>query len=70
MAMLALRRVDAGAMRDAQGLAQPLTGSLGDAFGILVLGSDDAARFQAGMGTAFLERIAEIAGASLSRLLA
>ena len=60
MAMLALRRVDAGAIRDAQGVAQPLTGSLGDAFGILVLGSDDAARFQAGMGTAFLERIAEI----------
>jgi uncharacterized protein YigA (DUF484 family) len=39
------------------------------AFGLLVLGSADAARFQAGMGTAFLERIAEIASASLSRLL-
>jgi uncharacterized protein YigA (DUF484 family) len=39
------------------------------AFGLLVLGSDDAGRFQAGMGTAFLERIAEIASASLARLL-
>jgi len=39
-------------------------------FGLLVLGSPDPARFQAGMGTAFLQRIAEIAGASLSRLLA
>lgn len=38
-------------------------------FGLLVLGSPDAGRFQAGMGTAFLERIAEIASASLSRLL-
>ena len=38
-------------------------------FGLLVLGSPDPARFQAGMGTAFLQRIAEIAGASLSRLL-
>lgn len=39
-----------------------------DTFGLLVLGSSDAARFQAGMGTAFLARIAEIASASLSRL--
>jgi uncharacterized protein YigA (DUF484 family) len=40
------------------------------AFGLLVLGSPDPARFQTGMGTAFLERIAEIASAALSRLLA
>lgn len=40
-----------------------------DTFGLLVLGSADAARFQAGMGTAFLARMAEIASASLSRLL-
>ncbi len=44
-------------------------GASPDAFGMLVLGSPDAARFQAGMGTAFLARIAEIASASLSRLL-
>lgn len=49
---------------------RPATGARAEAFGLLVLGSDDAARFQAGMGTAFLERIAEIASASLSRLLA
>lgn len=38
------------------------------AFGVLALGSSDAARFQAGMGTAFLAGIAEVASASLSRL--
>ena len=37
-------------------------------FGVLALGSPDAARFQAGMGTAFLAGIAEVASASLSRL--
>ncbi len=45
-------------------------GAAPGAFGLLVLGSPDPARFQAGMGTAFLERIAEIASAALSRLLA
>jgi uncharacterized protein YigA (DUF484 family) len=67
MAMLALRRPSAPE-RATQG-PQPLVATVGDAFGLVVLGSDDAARFQAGMGTAFLERIAEIASASLSRLL-
>ncbi len=38
-------------------------------FGLLVLGSADVDRFRAGMGTAFLERIAETASASLSRLI-
>jgi uncharacterized protein YigA (DUF484 family) len=37
-------------------------------FGALVLGSDDAERFSPDMGTAFLESIGELAGASLSRL--
>ncbi|MFT3801687.1 MAG: DUF484 family protein [Burkholderiaceae bacterium] len=37
-------------------------------FGLLVLGSADPDRFTASMGTAFLERIGEIAGAALSRL--
>lgn len=40
-----------------------------ESFGLIVLGSDDAGRFQAGMGTAFLARIAEIASASLARLV-
>lgn len=40
-----------------------------NAFGLLVLGSPDPGRFQAGMGTAFLERIAETASAALSRLV-
>jgi uncharacterized protein YigA (DUF484 family) len=44
--------------------------SAGDtaAFGLLVLASDDAARFAADMGTSFLERIGELASAALSRL--
>lgn len=38
------------------------------AFGLLVLGSPDASRFQADMGTDFLERIGELAGVALCRL--
>lgn len=38
------------------------------AFGLLVLASPDAQRFHADMGTDFLERIAQLAGAALSRL--
>jgi len=37
-------------------------------FGLLVLGSPDKDRFQAGMGTAFLERIVELASAALARV--
>ncbi len=37
-------------------------------FGLLVLGSSDPQRFHAGMGTDFLERIAELASAALGRL--
>jgi hypothetical protein len=40
------------------------------AFGLLVLGSPDPTRYAAQMGTEFLSRIGEVAGASLSRLLA
>jgi len=36
--------------------------------GLLVLASPDARRFHAGMGTEFLERLGELAGAALSRL--
>ncbi len=42
----------------------------GAAFGLLVLASPDAQRFASGMGTDFLERIAELASAALSRLRA
>ena len=38
------------------------------AFGLLVLASPDSQRFEAGMATDFLERIAELASAALSRL--
>lgn len=37
-------------------------------FGALVLASPDSQRFQNGMGTEFLERIAELCGAALARL--
>ncbi len=39
------------------------------AFGLLVLASPDATRYSADMGTEFLTRIGELAGAALSRLL-
>jgi uncharacterized protein YigA (DUF484 family) len=41
-----------------------------ECFGLLVLGSVDPERFAPTMGTAFLARIGELAGAALSRLLA
>ena len=44
-------------------------GATTDAFGMLVLASPDPTRYTADMGTEFLLRIGEIAGASLSRLL-
>jgi uncharacterized protein YigA (DUF484 family) len=42
--------------------------SPGPAFGMLVLASPDPQRFQSGLATDFLERIAELASAALSRL--
>lgn len=39
------------------------------AFGVLALGSGDARRFHAGMGTDFLARIGETSSAALTRLL-
>ena len=41
-----------------------------ETFGMLVLGSADADRFDSSMGTAFLERIAELSSAALARLRA
>jgi uncharacterized protein YigA (DUF484 family) len=50
----------------------PLRGdaSAGDtrAFGMLILASPDPTRYSADMGTEFLARIGELAGAALSRL--
>ncbi len=43
-------------------------GSVTPAFGLLVLASPDAQRFNSTMGTDFLERIGELASAALSRL--
>jgi uncharacterized protein len=45
-----------------------VTGSATPAFGLLVLASPDAQRFNSTMGTDFLERIAELASAALSRV--
>ena len=45
-----------------------LVGSTAPAFGMLVLASPDAQRFNNTMGTDFLERIAELASAALTRL--
>ena len=52
----------------------PLRGGLpaggpDNAFGLLVLGSPDATRYSADMGTEFLMRIGEMASAALTRLL-
>lgn len=48
----------------------PLRRSAGSrSFGMILLGSSDPDRFQSGMGTSFLERLAEVASAALSRLL-
>ena len=40
----------------------------GSVFGMLVLASSDAHRFNSGMGTDFLARIGDLASAALSRL--
>ena len=45
-------------------------GADAETFGMLVLGSTDADRFDSKMGTAFLERIGELASAALARLRA
>lgn len=45
-------------------------GADAQSFGLLVLGSADKDRFHITMGTAFLERIAELASAALARLRA
>jgi hypothetical protein len=44
------------------------TNAAPQAFGLIVLASPDSQRFHAGMGTDFLERLAELGSAALSRL--
>ena len=58
---LALLPLRLGPLRNALSNATP-------AFGLLVLASPDAQRFNSAMGTDFLERVAELASAALSRL--
>ncbi|MEY4713090.1 MAG: hypothetical protein RIS88_2540 [Pseudomonadota bacterium] len=49
-------------------LREGLIGNTTPAFGLMVLASPDPQRFTGGMGTDFLERIAELASAALARL--
>ena len=49
-------------------LRDSTAGPTSPAFGMLVLASPDPQRFNSDMGTDFLERIAELASAALSRL--
>lgn len=41
----------------------------GKTLGLLAMGSDDAERFVAGMGTLYIERLGDVIAASLSRVL-
>ena len=41
----------------------------GGTVGMLAIGSEDAQRFYAGMGTLYLERLGELASAALARVL-
>jgi uncharacterized protein YigA (DUF484 family) len=59
---------DRGASTRSMAMMSLRVGASAHAFGLLVLGSADVNRFDPAMGTAFLERIAEIASAALSRL--
>ena len=60
---------DRGASTRSMAMMSLRVGASAHAFGLLALGSADVNRFDPAMGTAFLERIAEIASAALSRLV-
>lgn len=60
---------DSGADARSVALLPLRSGINPQASGLIVLGSSDPDRFQTGMGTAFLERIAEVASAALGRLM-
>ena len=58
-----------GEGRETRSLALlPLRKEIDRSFGLIVLGSPDPDRFRSGMGTTWLERIAETASAALARL--
>ena len=59
---------DGGAQTKSLALLPLRKGADPKSFGLLVLGSPDSERFRTGMGTAFLERIAELSSAALSHL--
>jgi hypothetical protein len=61
---------DSGASVQSIAMLPLRVGADPETFGLLVLGSADKDRFQITMGTAFLERIAELASAALARLRA
>ena len=48
--------------------AEPGSEALGKTFGLLVLASSEAGRFDSAMGTDFLQRMAALASAALERL--
>jgi uncharacterized protein YigA (DUF484 family) len=58
------------APQEVQSLAMVPLRHEGETFGLLVLASPDPTRYSAEMGTEFLERIGDLAGAALSRLRA
>jgi uncharacterized protein len=60
---------EAGALTKSLALLPLRKGADPKSFGLLLLGSPDADRFRTGMGTAFLERIAELSSAALSHLV-
>jgi uncharacterized protein YigA (DUF484 family) len=60
---------DRGASTRSMAMMSLRVGASAHAFGLLVMGSADVNRFDPAMGTAFLERIAEVASAALSRLV-
>ena len=73
LAMLPLRMREpgqtwGGMAQTSAPLATTMQPALLPAFGMLVLASPDAQRFNSSMGTDFLERISELSSAALSRL--
>lgn len=60
---------DRGARMASMAVMPLRAGNESQAYGLLVIGSHDPQRFQAGMGTTVLEQLADMAGASLSRVL-
>ena len=64
----AVRWLDEPSVVQSLALIPLRAGAAPQAFGLLVLASPDPQRFHSGMGTDFLERIAELGSAALSRL--